>query len=143
MPSNLQLKLMNGVHRFIVAVTGGRFGWDLGGMPVLELTTTGRRSGQKRSTMLTAPLRVGGSYVVVASRGGDDRHPAWYLNLRDDPRVEVVMKDGRRMPRRARIATPEERAVLWPQVVKRNPGYGEYQEKTTREIPLVFLEPRQ
>ena len=63
-------------------------------MPVIELTTTGRLSGKQRSTMLTAPLVEGNNYVVVASRGGDDSHPAWFLNLRDNPEVTAVIESG-------------------------------------------------
>lgn len=141
MPSNFSLRVMNGAHRFVIAITGGRFGWFMYGMPMLELTTTGRKSGEKRSTMLSSPMRVHGSYLVVASRGGDDTHPAWFLNLRDDPHVEVVIQGGAREKRIARIATPEERERLWPQITAKFANYGGYQEKTAREIPIVFLEP--
>src|ERR1017187_2846008 len=89
MPSDLALKTMNRVHRIVLGATGGRLGWSASGMPVIELTTTGRRSGQPRTTMLTSPYQEGSTIVVVASRGGDDHHPAWYLNLRDDPEVTV------------------------------------------------------
>jgi len=111
-------------------------------MPVVELTTTGRKSGQPRSVMLTSPVQDGDTWVVVASRGGDDQHPAWYLNLRDHPEVEVSLQGKVKQPMRARIATPEERARLWPQVTTVHKGYAGYQEKTEREIPLVLLEPR-
>jgi len=141
MPSTFSMKLMNTAHRALIAVTGGRRGWDAGRMPVLELTTTGRKSGQARTTMLTAPLRVDGSYIVVASRGGDDANPAWFLNLRDDSRVQVVVAGGPRTPMIARIATPAERATLWPRITQDHPNYGSYQVKTEREIPLVFLDP--
>ncbi len=141
MPSNFTLKAMNAVHRAMIAVSGGRVGWDIGRMPVVELTTTGRKSGQPRSAMLTAPLRVNGSYIVVASRGGDDIHPAWFLNLRDDPHVQVAIKGGPRTPMLARIATPEERAAWWPRITADHANYAGYQEKTEREIPLVALDP--
>ena len=85
-------------------------------MPVVELTTTGRKSGQPRSVMLTSPVQEGSTIVVVASRGGDDQHPAWFLNLRDKPEVEVSLKGQPKEPMRARIASPEERARLWPLV---------------------------
>ena len=132
---------MNGIHRAFLTLSGGRLGWDLGSMPVLELTTTGRKSGAKRSCMLTSPIRVGGSYVVVASRGGEDEHPSWFLNLRDEPRVEVIIKGGPSEPRIARIASPEERAELWPKITSRYRNYAGYQKRTSREIPLVFLDP--
>ena len=141
MPSDRYLRVINAVHRVAIRLGRGRFGWDASGMPVLELTTTGRRSGEKRSTLLTSPLQVEGTYVVVASRGGDDTHPAWFLNLRDDPNVEVVFKGGPRRPMVAHVATPEERARLWPQVTKKYRHYAGYQERTEREIPLVLLAP--
>ena len=83
-------------------------------MPVIELTTTGRRSGQARTTMLTSPYQEGSTMVVVASRGGDDHHPAWYLNLRDDPEVTVSVGGKPAQPMRAETADPEARARLWP-----------------------------
>ncbi|MEV0436442.1 nitroreductase family deazaflavin-dependent oxidoreductase [Nocardia sp. NPDC050413] len=139
MPSDLQLKIMNGVHRALLAVTGGRIGKTVMGMPSLELTTIGRKSGQPRSVMLTAPILEEDRIVVVASRGGDPTHPAWFLNLRDNPEVEVAVQNGPREPMIARVATEAERADLWPQVVATYKGYGDYQTKTTREIPLVLL----
>jgi deazaflavin-dependent oxidoreductase (nitroreductase family) len=111
-------------------------------MPVLELTTIGRRSGQPRSVMLTSPVQEGETWVIVASRGGDDHHPAWFLNLSDRPDVEVRRKGQPKLRMRARIATPEERARLWPQVTATHKGYAGYQEKTDREIPLVLLDPQ-
>lgn len=141
MPSDLVLKAMNRVHRVLQAATGGRIGWSLSGMPVLELTTTGRRSGQPRKTMLTSPYQEGSTIVIVASRGGDDRNPAWFLNLEEHPDVMVTMGDG--SPRRmtARIAGPDERARLWPLIIKDHRNYAGYQEKTNREIPVVLLQP--
>jgi len=136
------LKTVNTMHRTVLKLTGGRFGWKAGGMPVVELTTTGRKSGQPRTVMLTSPIQNGDSIVVVASRGGDPHHPAWYLNLLDEPKVEVEFKGEAKRPMVARVATTEERAELWPKVVAAYKGYGNYQTKTDREIPLVFLEPR-
>lgn len=141
MPSNSSLKAMNSAHRFLQWATRGRLGWKFGDMPVIELTTIGRRSGEARSTMLTSPLRDGGAYVIVASRGGDDVNPAWFLNLRDNPHVEVVIAGGPRTPMLARIATAEERGRLWPILAGRHSNYAGYQTKTKREIPLVLLEP--
>lgn len=135
------LKAMNGLHRLVLRVSGGRLGNDAMGMPVLELTTTGRRSGQRRSVMLTSPLTDDGHHVVVASRGGDDTHPAWFLNLRDDPRVEVSVRGGPRQPMTAHVATAQERARMWPLIASRHTNYAGYQERTTREIPLVVLLP--
>lgn len=141
MPSTLSLKAMEASHRFLQWITRGRVGWTVSNMPVIELTTIGRRSGEPRATMLTSPLKEGDAYVVVASRGGDDRHPAWFLNLRDNPHVEVVIEGRPRVPMLAGVATLEERARLWPIITGRYPNYGGYQEKTKRQIPLVLLEP--
>jgi deazaflavin-dependent oxidoreductase (nitroreductase family) len=139
-PHDIALKAMNTAHRLLLKLSGGRVGWDAMGMPVLELTTIGRRSGEPRSVMLTAPLREGESFVVVASRGGDDHHPAWFLNLRDEPRVEVAVQGGARAPMIARVATADERARMWPQIVGKYSNYAGYQKRTDREIPLVLLE---
>ncbi len=141
MPSDLTLKAMNAIHRSVLKLSGGRLGWDAAKMPVLELTTTGRKSGQSRSVMLTSPVQEGTTIVVVASRGGDDHHPAWFLNLQQEPAVEVAMKGQPKQPMRARVASAEERARLWPKVTADHKNYAGYQTKTDREIPLVLLEP--
>ena len=140
MPSDVVLKTMNALHRAAMTVSGGRLGWKVGSMPVLELTTVGRKSGTPRTVILTSPHQEGDSMVIVASRGGDDHHPAWFLNLRDHPEVEVATK-GKKRTMVARIATAEERARLWPVVTSAYRGYAGYQQKTDREIPLVFLDP--
>jgi deazaflavin-dependent oxidoreductase (nitroreductase family) len=135
------LKAMNVLHRGVLTATFGRFGWNFGGMPVLVLTTTGRKSGRLHSVMLTSPVQEGAAYVIVASRGGDDTHPAWFHNLVANPSVEVAVGGGAQQPMTARVATAEERARLWPQVTAKYKGYAGYQTKTDREIPLVLLEP--
>jgi deazaflavin-dependent oxidoreductase (nitroreductase family) len=142
MPSDFAFKVMNATHRTALALSGNRIGKNASGMPSLELTTVGRKSGQKRSTLLTAPLIEGETIVVVASRGGDDTHPAWLLNLRDNPDVEVALIGQAKRPMHARVATAEERARLWPIVTGKHPHYAGYQRKTEREIPLVLLEPK-
>jgi deazaflavin-dependent oxidoreductase (nitroreductase family) len=141
MPSDFALKTMNAIHRTVLAASFGKLGWNAGGMPVVELTTTGRKSGEPRSCLLTSPLQVGDTYVIVASRGGDDHHPAWFLNLQANPDVQVAIGGKPKAPRRARVATPEERAEMWPKITAKYKGYAGYQTKTTREIPLVLLEP--
>ena len=141
MPSDLALKAMNGVHRVMQKITFGKVGWQVGDMPVVELTTIGRKSGQPRTVLLTSPWQEGDVVVVVASRGGDDTHPAWFLNLRDNPEVEVALKGGPRTTMHAHVADAEERARLWPLVIKDHKNYAGYQTKTEREIPLVLLEP--
>ena len=139
MPSDFALKAMNTIHRSILAVSGGRLGWRAGGMPVLELITTGRRSGERRAVMLTSPVQEDGRWVIVASRGGDDQHPAWFLNIQADPNVQVRFQGGAEQSMTAAIAAPTERARLWGAVVTAYPHYGSYQKKTNREIPLVIL----
>ena len=104
MPADLVMKAMNVVHRALIRVAPRRFGHEALGMPVLELTTTGRLSGRPRSVMLTSPVRDGDAIVVVASRGGDDRHPDWLLNLRAEPNVEVALRNGPRRPMTAHVA---------------------------------------
>jgi len=141
MPSDLTLKTMNALHRVVMKLSFGKIGWQAGPMPVVELTTTGRKSGEPRTVLLTSPVQEGDVWVLVASRGGDDHHPAWFLNLRDDPNVEVRRGGKPRERMRARIATPDERTRLWPQVTATYKGYAGYQTKTDREIPLVLLEP--
>jgi deazaflavin-dependent oxidoreductase (nitroreductase family) len=141
MANDLFLKSGNFVHRTLLKVTGGRIGWDVAKMPVVELTTIGRKSGEPRTVMLTSPYQRGDTIVIVASKGGDDRHPAWFLNLRDHPEVEVATKDQPKHKRLARIASPEERAELWPLITEKHTNYADYQTKTEREIPLVLLDP--
>ena len=141
MPSDLVLKSMNTIHRTMLKLSFGHIGWDAGGMPVLELSTTGRKSGQRRAVMLTSPVQQGDTIVIVASRGGDDVHPAWYLNLQANPDVEVKWKGAAAKPYTARTATPEERAELWGTVTSKYKNYAGYQTKTEREIPLVLLTP--
>ncbi|BCJ58299.1 nitroreductase family deazaflavin-dependent oxidoreductase [Micromonospora endophytica] len=108
------------------------------GVFTLLLTTRGRRSGKLRRTALIYG-RDGDAYVVVASQGGDPRHPAWYLNLLAEPEVQVQV-GADRFTARARTATAEERARLWPTMAGIWPAYDDYQTKTDREIPVVLLE---
>jgi deazaflavin-dependent oxidoreductase (nitroreductase family) len=133
------LKTMNGIHRLILGVTRGKAGWTAGNMPVLELTTIGRKSGEPRSCLLTSPIQENGEIVIVASRGGDDHHPAWYLNLIETPQVQVSYKGAPHKIMTARTANSDERARMWPIVAGAYKGYAGYQEKTSREIPLVIL----
>ncbi|CAN5712419.1 nitroreductase/quinone reductase family protein [soil metagenome] len=141
MPSDTALKAMNLAHRVLQKASFGRIGWSAMNMPVLELTTTGRKSGLPRPVMLTSPLKDGDAIVVVASRGGDDTNPAWFLNLVDDPQVQVSLGGKAAVPMHARVADATERARLWPLVIADHKNYAGYQTKTEREIPLVLLEP--
>ena len=132
-------RLFTGIHQAAFRASKGRLLGRTSGMPVLMLTTTGRKTGRKRTTMLTSPVREDGHIVVIASFGGDDRHPAWFLNLRDNPDVEVTM-GGETRAMRARVASSDEKAELWPKVVSAYRGYGGYQQRTQRDIPVVILE---
>jgi deazaflavin-dependent oxidoreductase (nitroreductase family) len=119
--------------------TDGEVGHDwLEGAPVLLLTTTGRKSGEERTTPLIYGRR-GDDVVLVASNGGSPTHPPWYLNLTADPEVGVQIR-GERFRARARDATPEERPELWREMLGHWQYYDRYQEMTEREIPVVVLE---
>ena len=141
MPHDIVLKTANVIHRGLTKISFGHLGWTMGSMPVLELTTTGRKSGQPRTVMLTSPVKQGENPVIVASKGGEDHHPAWFLNLRDNPHVQVSIGGAPKRDMVARVASVAERLELWPQVTAGYKGYAGYQTKTTREIPLVILEP--
>lgn len=134
-------KVMSRVHKAVLTLTGGRVLRKAFGMQVVELHTTGRKSGQRRSTMLTAPVHDENRVVLIASKGGDDRHPDWYRNLTANPDVDVTI-DGVTRNMRARTATAAEKADLWPKAVAAYKGYGNYQTKTDRDIPVVICEPR-
>ena len=134
-------KVGTGIHRVVFNVSKGRIFGKAFGMPLIELVTTGRRSGKERATMLVVPIVDGGRLVLVASFGGDDRHPAWYLNLQANPEVRATIA-GSTCTMIARIATNEERAELWPQITSVFEGYARYQGRTERPIPVIILEPK-
>ncbi|WP_250548908.1 nitroreductase/quinone reductase family protein [Pseudonocardia sp. H11422] len=136
------MKAVNAVHRGIFRASKGRVLGRAGGMPVVELTTTGRRTGAPRTTMLTSPLVEGDSVVLVASYGGDDRHPVWYLNLIEHPEVQITTTGAtRRMI--ARTAAGGERDHLWSRLTAAHANYAGYQRRTQRTIPVVVLDPVQ
>jgi deazaflavin-dependent oxidoreductase (nitroreductase family) len=118
--------------------TDGEVGHDWQGTQTLLLTTTGRKSGEPRELPLIYG-RSGDDFLIVASKGGSDQPPAWYVNLMADPTVEVQVK-GDRFKAHARVATPEEKAEMWPTMVAEWPQYDAYQRKTSREIPIIVLE---
>lgn len=129
------------LHAVVYRLTGGLVGGRIpGGPPMLLLDHVGARTGTRRTTPLVY-LRDGDDVVVVASKGGSPRHPGWFHNLRAHPDTTVQI-GARRLPVRARVATPNERSRLWPRVVARYGGYEDYQRRTSRQIPLVILEPR-
>jgi deazaflavin-dependent oxidoreductase (nitroreductase family) len=127
-------------HTLAYRVTGGLVGGRIPGLPpMLLLDHVGARSGQKRTNPLVY-VSDGEDLVIVASRGGSRRNPAWFHNLRANPETTVQV-GRRRVPVRARVASPPERERLWPKVVAGYGGYDDYQRRTSREIPLVILEP--
>ncbi|HEY0391239.1 MAG TPA: nitroreductase family deazaflavin-dependent oxidoreductase [Solirubrobacterales bacterium] len=119
--------------------TDGEEGHDWQGTQTLLLTTRGRKSGEPRTTPLIYAPYGDDAYTVIASKGGSEAPPAWYLNLSEDPEVEVQVK-GDRFKARARTASQEEKPELWKTMVSEWPAYDEYQQKTEREIPVVVLE---
>jgi deazaflavin-dependent oxidoreductase (nitroreductase family) len=140
---DFQMHTMNVVHRSLLTLTGGRIGGTIGNMPVYKVTTTGRTSGRPRTVMLTAPIRDGDTVVFVASKGGDDRDPDWYRNMVANPEFTIEPADGGDpITLVARTASAEEKVELWPRIVAAYKGYGGYQRKTERDIPVVVAEPR-
>jgi deazaflavin-dependent oxidoreductase (nitroreductase family) len=133
-------RTLTSVHRAIFSASNGRIMGRGMGMPMVKLTTKGRTSGQPRDTMLSTPLVLGDTVILVASYGGDDREPAWCKNIRADGAVEITM-EGRKRSMTAHIADEAERAKLWPQITAAHANYAGYQRKTDREIPVVVLDP--
>ena len=138
--SDLGFKFFTGIHRAVFNATRSRLGGKIGGVPVVKLTTTGRKTGRQRDTMLMAPIHDDDRVVLVASKGGAPRDPAWYLNLRAHPQV-TISRAGASRPMVARTASATEKAELWPAIVRAFKGYAGYQDKTDRDIPVVILEP--
>ena len=132
--------LWSRVHAELYRRTGGRFIPKWFGGPVMVIETVGRKSGERRTTMLTAAHEIDDSVVIIASYGGDDRHPAWYLNLAANPDVDVEMR-GKKRAMHARVVKGAERDGLWSEITSKHANYAEYQRKTKREIPVVVLEP--
>jgi deazaflavin-dependent oxidoreductase (nitroreductase family) len=126
-------------HRFAYRVSGGRVGHHIGKLRCLMLTTTGARTGRRRETSLLYG-RDGDRYILVASKGGSPRHPAWFLNLRAHPDAEVMVGQ-KRFRVRASVAAGAERTRLWRLMVGEYRGYETYQARTSREIPVVILTP--
>lgn len=139
MTTDLPFRILGGLHRYVYRLTGGKVGARIAKMPVLLLTTTGRKSGRPRTQPLTYTRTTEG-YAVIASKGGAAQHPLWYLNLRANPLAEVTV--GRETQKvRAREAEGEERERLWRQLADVYSGYDRYAQRTSRRIPVIVLEP--
>jgi deazaflavin-dependent oxidoreductase (nitroreductase family) len=135
------LRRMMGAHELVYRASDGLIGHRFPGFPpVLLLDHVGAKSGIRRTTPL-AYVEDGGDVVLVASKGGHPRNPAWFHNLRANPDTTVQIGRERRAVH-ARVAEPDERARLWPKAVAAYAGYRGYQQRTQRQIPLVILEPR-
>jgi F420H(2)-dependent quinone reductase len=139
--ANPLIKMMSRLNTWSYRVTGGRLGGRFrGGAPVMLLTTVGRKTGRRHTTPLLY-LRDGERVVTVASKGGMDHHPLWYRNLATNPDVDVQI-GAAVTPMRARTASDDDKAQLWPKLVAMYPDYASYQARTTRNIPVVILTPR-
>lgn len=133
-------KVVTRIHAAVYRATAGKAGGRIGSMPVLLLTTTGRKSGKSRTKPL-GYVTEGDDYLLAASNAGNDFFPSWWLNLKANPVAEIQV-GGQRMKVNARKASPEERERMWPKFVAAYKGYAGYETKTDREIPVVILTPQ-
>jgi deazaflavin-dependent oxidoreductase (nitroreductase family) len=130
-------RVVTRAHTELYRRTGGRLGGNVGGLTMGLLVTTGRKSGQPRTTPLNI-IADGDRWLLVASYGGDDRDPQWFKNLQANPEA-TIEHGGEMIPVRAAVASADEKKVLWPKVVAAYKGYANYQTKTSRDIPVVIL----
>jgi deazaflavin-dependent oxidoreductase (nitroreductase family) len=136
---NIFVKWFMSINTFIIRLSRGRVGSQLGTQTILILHTTGRKSGQRRSVPI-AYFRDGESFFIVASNWGKDTNADWYFNLQADPRAELEL-DGRQIAVTAQDAQGDEYARLWKYAAEHNPPYLDYQKMTTRPIPIVVFTP--
>lgn len=132
------ISLIGADHVRVYQETNGETGYIWNGVPILLFTTTGRKSGQPRTNAIIY-TPVGDKYVIIASKGGSPTHPAWYLNILEDPNIEVQIK-AEKFAATARTADSPEREQLWAEAVKAWPNYDIYQSRTDRKIPVVVIE---
>jgi len=135
------IRLIGQLHAWLWKLTGGKLGDAFGRAPFMMLTTRGRKTGRERTTPVLY-LQYEADLIVVASFGGNDMHPAWYLNLERCPEAEVML-NGERQRLRAYRVSPEEKQLIWPRLVKMYPNFAIYQQRTRREIPLLRLSKRE
>jgi len=131
------IRRLGRLHAWLWKLCGGKLDNAFGKLPLMMLTTTGRKTGQRRTTPVLY-LQDGTGLIVVASFGGNDMHPAWYLNLEKCPDAEVIVK-GEHRKVLARKLSAEEKKVIWPRLVQLYPQFETYQQRTRREIPLMRL----
>jgi F420H(2)-dependent quinone reductase len=124
---------------FLYNVSGGRIGGKMGKVPVLLLTTTGRKTGKKRTLPLVY-IMDSSAYVITASAGGADKNPGWFFNIRSNPQATIQVKD-KHIKVMAEIAGQEKKSELWARLVEVAPNFAGYQKRTSREIPMVILHP--
>ena len=133
------IKWMGKGNTWIYRLSSGRLGGKIQNAPVALLTTTGRKTGEPRVSPLLY-LREGNRVILVASRGGSDKHPLWYLNLKANPQVSVQIKDEV-LRLQARDATEQEREQYWPKLDAMYPSFGDYRSWTDRVIPIIICDP--
>ena len=131
------IRLIGRAHAWGWKLAGGKLGNSFGRVPFMMLTTKGRKTGRPRTTPVLY-LQDGADLIVVGSFGGHDMHPAWYLNLERCPEAEVIIK-GERRQLFAHKVSPGEKKLIWPRLIKLYPDFNLYQQRTTREIPLLRL----
>ncbi|MCH7641323.1 nitroreductase family deazaflavin-dependent oxidoreductase [Patescibacteria group bacterium] len=138
--SAILFKFITKSQVFFYRLTNGKVGGTLGGLSLLLLTTVGRKTGRKR-TVIISYIRDGKSYVITASAGGSDRNPAWFWNLKDNPSAEIQVKN-KKIEVNAKVAEQNKRNQYWKRLIKVAPGFKAYQKKTKRLIPMVILQPQ-
>src|SRR5215510_6290178 len=131
------IRLIGRLHAWLWKLTGGRLRYVFGGAPFMMLVTRGRKTGRERTTPVLY-LQYGADLIVVGSFGGNDMHPAWYLNLEHRPEAEVLI-NGEHRRLLANKVSPEEKEVIWPRLIKMYPNFAIYQQRTRRKIPLLRL----
>jgi deazaflavin-dependent oxidoreductase (nitroreductase family) len=134
------IRLIGRLHAWLWKLTGGKLGNAFGTAPFMMLTTRGRKTGRERTTPVLY-LQDGADLIVVASFGGNDMHPAWYLNLERCPEAEVIINGERRRLLASQVSS-EEKKLIWARLVKMYPNFAVYQQRTRREIPLLQLSDR-
>lgn len=136
---NFALKTFLKMQVFLYRLTNGRIGGEIQGLRVLLLTTVGRKTGKRRTNSLGF-FEYEGGYVITASNLGLDTNPAWFVNLKYNPRAEIQVMD-KKMTTQSEVVVGKLRQELWGKLMSIAPGYGDYQKRTTREIPMVLLRP--